>query len=262
DPYAVYAKRVLGLRPLPALRPEPDAALRGQTLHAIVESWLGTKPDPAMSHDALKGRFLALTAAILEREVPWPAARAFWAARMARIADRIVTDELARLAEGRPVVVEKRGKLALGDMDLTLTAKPDRIDLLHDGRVMIYDYKSGKPPTDRQIAAFDKQLILEAAMARRGGFDALGPVDVAGLRYIQLGGEGETHPRDYSPALEEENWAGFGRLIAAYLAGDTGFTSMRAPEQTSYAGDYDHLARFGEWSLADAPQAERVGDHE
>ena len=34
---------------------------------------------------------------------------------------------------------------------------------------------------------------------------------------------------------------------------------MRAPEQTSYAGDYDHLARFGEWSLADAPHVEKVG---
>lgn len=259
DPYAVYAKRVLGLRPLPALRPEPDAALRGQTLHSIVEAWLGTRPDPGMTHAALKARFLALTAAILERDVPWPAARAFWAARMERIADRIVADELVRLAEGRPVIVETRGKVTLGGMDFTLTAKPDRIDLLHDGRVMIYDYKSGKPPTDKQIAAFDKQLILEAAMARRGGFDAIGPVDVAGIRYIQLGGEGETQIREHSPDLEDENWEGFVRLVAAYLAGDTGFTSMRAPEQTSYAGDYDHLARFGEWSLADAPHVEKVG---
>ena len=262
DPYAVYAKRVLGLRPLPALRPEPDAALRGQTLHSIVETLLDTRPEPGMSHAALKARFLALTAAILDREVPWPAARAFWAARMERIADRIVADELARLAEGRPVIVEKRGKVALPGLDFTLTAKPDRIDLLHDGRVMIYDYKSGKPPTDKQIAAFDKQLILEAAMARRGGFDALGPVDVAGIRYIHLGGEGETLPRDYSPELEDENWDGFLRLVTAYLTGNTGFTSMRAPEQTSYAGDYDHLARYGEWSLADAPHVEKVGDHE
>ena len=99
-------------------------------------------------------------------------------------------------------------------------------------------------------------------MARRGGFDALGPVDVAGIRYIHLGGEGETLPREHTPELENENWEGFVRLVASYLAGGTGFASMRAPEQTSYAGDYDHLARYGEWSLADAPHAEKVGDHE
>ncbi|WP_347138119.1 double-strand break repair protein AddB [Paracoccus sp. SSK6] len=261
DPYAVYAKRVLGLRPLPALRPEPDASLRGQTLHSIVEAMVRSNPAPDTPPAVLKAQFLRLTAEVLVREVPWPTARAFWAARMERIADRIVADELARLSEGRPIVVEKRGRVALAGMDFTLTARPDRIDLLGDGSVMIYDYKSGKPPTDKQIAAFDKQLILEAAMARRGGFDALGPAEVAGIRYIQLGGEGETHHRDHSPELEAENWDGFVRLVAAYLSGEIGFTSMRAPEQTSYAGDYDHLARYGEWSLADAPRVERVGDH-
>jgi ATP-dependent helicase/nuclease subunit B len=261
DPYAVYAKRVLGLRPLPALRPEPDAALRGQTLHSIVESLLKTHPAPDTSPAQLKADFLRITAEVLETEVPWPAARAFWQARMEGIADRIVADELARRAEGRPQVIENRGKVALAGMEFRLTAKPDRIDLLNDGQVMIYDYKSGTPPSDAQIQHFDKQLILEAAMARRGGFDALGPVDVAGIRYIQLGGEGKTHDRKYAPDIEGQNWDGFVRLIAAYLTGGTGFTSMRAPEKTSYAGDYDHLARFGEWSLADLPRTEKVGDH-
>ena len=259
DPYAVYAKRVLGLRPLPPLRPEPDAALRGQTLHSIMESLIASNPAPDTPPDLLKARFLSLTAEVLAREVPWPAARAFWTARMERIADRICADELARLAEGRPVVVEKRGRVALPGMDFVLTARPDRIDLLGDGRVMIYDYKSGKPPTDRQMASFDKQLILEAAMVRRAGFDAIGPAEVAGIRYIHLGGEGETHPRDHSPDLESENWDGFVRLIASYLSGEVGFAAMRAPEQMGYAGDYDHLSRYGEWSLADAPRPERVG---
>lgn len=259
DPYAVYAKRVLGLRPLPPLRPEPDASLRGQTLHSIVEALIATNPAPDTPHHELKARFLSLTAGILERDVPWPAARAFWAARMERIADRIVADELARLSEGRPVVVEKRGRVALAGMDFTLTARPDRIDLLHDGAVMIYDYKSGQPPSDKQIAAFDKQLILEAAMARRGGFDALGPAEVAGIRYIRLGGDGETQSRSYSPDLEARNWDGFVRLIASYLAGKTGFTALRAPEHVAHGGDYDHLARHGEWSLADAPRVEKVG---
>ena len=259
DPYAVYAKRVLGLRPLNPLRPEPDAALRGQTLHAIVEALLKSNPGPDRTAAQLKADFLRITAEVLENEVPWPAARAFWQARMEKIADQIVADEVARMQQGRPVVVERRGRVSVPGMDFTLTAKPDRIDQLNDGQVMIYDYKSGTPPTDAQIRHFDKQLVLEAAMARRGGFDALGPADVAGIRYIQLGGEGKTHPRDHSAQIEGENWDGFVRLIAAYLSGGTGFTAMRAPEKTSYAGDYDHLARYGEWSLADQAEPEKVG---
>ncbi|WCR00573.1 double-strand break repair protein AddB [Paracoccus aestuarii] len=260
DPYAIYAKRVLGLRPLPPLRPGPDA-LRGQTLHAIVEALLNSHPAPNPPPERLRDDFLRLTDAVLARDVPWPAARAFWAARIARIADRIVADELARLAEGRPMVVENRGRVPVAGMDFTLTAKPDRIDLLNDGRVMVYDYKSGTPPSDAAIAKFDKQLLLEAAMARRGGFDALGPVDVAGIRYIQLGGEGATFPRKHDDALEGETWDGFVRLVASYLTGDAGFTAMRAPQLTTYAGDYDHLARFGEWSLTDPARPRKVGDH-
>ncbi|MCF3974395.1 double-strand break repair protein AddB [Paracoccus salsus] len=262
DPYAVYAKRVLKLRPLNPLRPEPDAALRGQTLHAIVERLLKSGPSACMPVTTLRETFLRITAEVLDDEVPWPSARVFWQARIEAIADRLVSDELVRLSEGHPQVIERRGAVGVPGMDFRLTAKPDRIDLLRDGRVMIYDYKSGSPPTDAQIAHFDKQLILEAAMARRGGFDALGPVDVAGIRYIQLGGDGRTHDRAYSPQIEAENWDGFLRLIAAYLTGAAGFTAMRAPERTSYAGDYDHLARFGEWSLADAPQSGKVGDDE
>ncbi|MDB6178114.1 double-strand break repair protein AddB [Paracoccus sp. Z330] len=262
DPYAVYAKRVLKLRPLNPLRPEPDPALRGQTLHRIVEELLKSKPTAETPPDKLKGDFLDITARVLEQDVPWPSARAFWQARIARIADQIVSDEIERLAQGQPHIVEARGAVTTPAMDFKLTAKPDRIDLQNDGQAMIYDYKSGTPPTDAQIEHFDKQLILEAAMARRGGFSDLGPVDVAGIRYIQLGGDGKTHERSYSFQFETENWEGFLRLIAAYLRGEAGFTSMRAPTKTSYAGDYDHLARLGEWSLADPAIPEKVGDDE
>ncbi|WP_408592955.1 double-strand break repair protein AddB [Paracoccus marcusii] len=261
DPYAVYAKRVLGLRALPPLRPQPDASLRGQTLHAIVEALLHSRPTPDTPPEVLRDRFLALTDRVLADEVPWPAARAFWSARIARIADRIVADELTRLVEGRPMVVEHRGKVPVADLGITLTAKPDRIDLLTDNRVVVYDYKSGTPPTDAMIRHFDKQLMLEAAMARRGGFDALGPVDVAGLRYIQLGGEGKTHPREHDDLIEAETWDGFVRLLRSYVTGEAGFTAMRAPQSTSYAGDYDHLARYGEWALTDAAAPRKVGDH-
>ena len=127
---------------------------------------------------------------------------------------------------------------------------------------MVYDYKSGKPPSDAQMAHFDKQLVLEAAMARRGGFDAIGPVDVAALRYIQLGGDGKTHPRQFDAQMEQENWEGFIRMIGTYLRGEAGFTALRAPELVQYSGDYAHLSRLGEWTPADEAQPERVGSHE
>ena len=77
-----------------------------------------------------------------------------------------------------------------------------------------------------------------------------------------MGGDGATHERDFSALIEKQNWDGFLRLVASYLTGGTGFTAIRAPELRAYAGDYDHLARYGEWSLADDPQPGRVGHDE
>ena len=262
DPYAVYARRVLGLNRLPPLRAEPDPAERGNVLHAIVQGFLqarGDATDPA----TLKAVLMRKTDEVLEAEVPWPSARLFWRARIAGIADQLVKDESARLRAGSlPTVIENRGKAVVAGFDFVLTARPDRIDTLPDGRVHIYDYKSGKPPTDKQIAHFDKQLPLEAALAERGAFDKLGQAEVAGISYIQLGGEGATEPRDFPLGFADQTWDGFVALITKYLQGERGFTARLAMEQSSHGSDYDHLSRLGEWSPTEPATPEKIGDHD
>jgi ATP-dependent helicase/nuclease subunit B len=90
--------------------------------------------------------------------------------------------------DGRPVLIEDRGKASLDDLDFRLTARPDRIDKLPDGsRLHIIDYKTGTPPSKKQQQAFDKQLLLEAAMAERGAFPGIGPARVARVSYVGLG---------------------------------------------------------------------------
>ncbi|WP_287886423.1 MULTISPECIES: double-strand break repair protein AddB [Paracoccus] len=260
DPYAVYARRVLGLRALDPLRPEPDAAERGNVLHHIMDRFLRGLPDLPETPQAMKARLLAITDEVLEAEVPWPSARLFWRARIAGIADRLMADEAERLSRGTPTVVEEYGEQGIPGLDFRLIARPDRLDRLHDGQVHVYDYKSGKPPTDKQIAHFDKQLPLEAAMVRHGAFRTLGPAEVEGISYIQLGGEGRTEPREFSAGFAEETWAGFVTLIRRYLGGERGFTARLAMERSDHASDYDHLSRHGEWDTTETPQPQRFGD--
>lgn len=259
DPYAIYARRVLGLSALDPLRPAPDAAERGMILHAIMDGFLRGLPDLPETAEAMKARLLSVTDAAL-RELPWPSARLFWRARIAGIADRLMADEAARLTEGRPVVIEEYGELPVPGLDFRLIARPDRLDLLTDGAVQVYDYKSGKPPTDAQIAHFDKQLPLEAAMVAHGAFRGLGATDVAGISYVQLGGEGRTEPRKFDAGLAETTWQGFVRLIRLYLAGERGFVARLAMERTDHASDYDHLSRHGEWDMTQPATPERFGD--
>ncbi len=76
--------------------------------------------------------------------------------------------------------------------------------------------------------------------------------------YIGLG----TTPRDQPAPLEETGasqvWAEFVTLMTCYLADDKGFTARRAMQSESDAGDYDQLARFGEWDATDTPVPEEM----
>lgn len=258
DPYAVYARRILRLRPLDPLTARPDARMRGETLHDIVAAFVRTRPAAETLAEA-EARLLAVTDEVLGRKVAWPSARRLWRGRIARIARAFVTAEATRAALGQPVVLEKGGSVLLDGGTFTLTARPDRIDLLADGRVHVYDYKSGSLPSAKQQRLFDKQLLLESAMAERGAFAALGPRIVEGATYVQLGGEGKEARVSIDAAILAETWTSLLRLVAAFDRRATGYTARRAVFGARISGDYDHLARFGEWDM-DTPSApEDVG---
>jgi len=258
DPYAVYVERILRLRPLDPLLPEPGAALRGLIVHQIIERFIRER-QPGETDEPARARLLALAEEVLEAEISWPGAQRLWLAKLARIADRFITAEAARQLRGEPVIIEQKGSVRLDMVDFTLTARPDRIDLLTDGRVHIHDYKTGKPPTPAQMKAFEKQLLLEAAMAERGGFAALGPRRVEAVSYIQLGGDGAERRYEIDAETTAEVWRDLNRLIAAYNRRETGYTARRALFERREAGVYDHLARHGEWQVGDAPGPEEVG---
>ncbi|MCJ8140827.1 double-strand break repair protein AddB [Falsirhodobacter halotolerans] len=254
DPYAVYARSILSLFPLDPLRHTPDARLRGEVLHKILEIFVREGPD-ATRKDA-RARLSATTDRVLDDLVPWPAARALWAARMDRAADFFLDQNAG---DGTPLVLDRdRGRMTLTGLDFTLTARPDRIDRLSDGRLHIIDYKTGTPPTAKQQAVYDKQLSLTALIAAEGGF-AFGPSEVARVSYIGLG----TNPKIEATEITDE-FLGQEReklhaLIGRYAHAEQGYTSRRALFESRLSQDYDHLARFGEWEMQDPSQPEDVG---
>lgn len=97
-------------------------------------------------------------------------------------------------------------------------------------------------------------------MAERGGFADLGPAEVALITYIGLGSTPKEVQTAITPELTEEVWQGLERLIARYQRRDTGYAARRAMFKDDFAGDYDHLARFGEWDLSDHAVPEDVGE--
>ena len=257
DPYAIYARNILRLFPLDPLQGEADARVRGETLHRIVERFVRERPDGEAA-EAGAARLTQITEAVLAEDVPWPAAQRLWRARMARLAPNFVAAETRRALVGRPAVLESEGSVPLENGLLTLTAKPDRIDLLDDGRAHVYDYKSGSLPSKSQQRSFDKQLLLEAGMVERGGFSALGARPVAGVTYIRLGGEGEEQETAADAALFAETWDGVLKLAERFADARTGYAARRALFGKKDKSDYDHLSRFGEWDIADPSTPEDV----
>ena len=73
-----------------------------------------------------------------------------------------------------------------------LTGRADRIERLNSGSYAILDFKTGTPPTGKQVRiGVAPQLTLEAAMLRHGAFREIAPgVSIRELVYIKLkGGE-------------------------------------------------------------------------
>lgn len=256
DPYAIYCRYVLRLRRLDPLRHEPDAALRGQILHLILESFVKDRPageDPAGG----RARLLETAARILGEQVPWPAARALWLSRLERAADFFLSVDSRD--GGTSVALEGKGGVAVAPLDFRLVGTPDRIDRLPDGRLHIMDYKTGTPPTQAMQKAFDKQLLLAAAMAERDAFAGLEGSEVARITYVGLGSKPKVEETEITPQITDEAWEGLIALVSHYARPGAGYTARRAVLKERFEGDYDHLSRHGEWDTTSPPSPETVG---
>ena len=256
DPYAIYAKHILRLKPLDPMIQSPDAPLRGTLVHKILEQFIRQSLDnPAdLTRDAL----LKIAHETLRVDAPWPTARLMWIARIERVADWFLTQEIARRRIATPVVFEKeaRGSVTISDLNFTLRGYADRIDRDENGAVYLYDYKTGKPPSKPEQAKFDKQLLLEAAMIEAGGFEAIGPADVSRAVFIGLGSKPEDIEAPLSAEPPDKVWAELKLLVAAYQDTEQGYTARRMLQKDSDKGDYDQLSRFGEWDNTVDPTPE------
>ncbi|CCG42615.1 double-strand break repair protein AddB [Magnetospirillum molischianum] len=253
DPYAIYAKRILKLTALDPIDADASAAEYGSMVHLVLERFVNAfphrlPPDPT-------AELIAIGRAVFAEAVASPSVWAFWWPRFVAIAGWVAEREAERRPELESIHAEVRGELEIDAPagPFTLIAKADRIDRRKDGALELIDYKTGQPPTIREVAAgYAPQLPLEAAIAHRGGFAGIPAAETARLLYWRLkGGEpgGEERPAGADAAtLADEALDGLRALIAVFDDPNTPYAARPHPEHAPKYSDYLHLARVREWA--------------
>ena len=253
DPYAIYARHILRLRPVDDIDADPGAADKGTVIHDILDRFIAEHPGEVDA--AALDRLLALGAEAFQRFARVPGVMAFWWPRFERIAGWFVDNEITWRETATPLASEVSGELILKGPggDFILRAKADRIDRFGDGELAIIDYKTGNIPSERQVAAgLRPQLPLETLIAEAGGFAGVASAAVHELAYWKLdGGEpaGERRVlKKDAGELAADAKAGLLELIAEFDNPETPYHALPRPEARPVWNDYAHLERIQEWS--------------
>jgi ATP-dependent helicase/nuclease subunit B len=266
DPYTIYAKYILRLNPLDPVDMPLSAADRGSAIHDALGEFTqtfatGLPDDPAR---ALRGIGEKYFAPLMER----PEARALWWPRFQRIARWFADWEMLRRGNVARIDAEIRGEIPIAldnERTFVLSARADRIERRDDGSFAILDYKTGQPPTGKQVRmGLSPQLTLEAAILREGGFaDIPAGSSVSQLAYIRLSGnnppgeqkllELKIRPSDQPQPPDvaaDEALTKLEALIRAFENESQAYTSLNLSMWSNRYGSYDDLARIKEWSAA------------
>ncbi len=255
DPYAIYARKILQLYPLAELDEETDASQFGDIVHHGLAAFFGSNPDFDATN-APERLTLALQTAMRERR-PRAALQHWWEARLQRIAWWIVEAEQARRKKhGKPreIGLELSGIMKVGHQ-FTLKGRVDRIEQRADGDIFIMDYKTGAPPSAKQVEAGSApQLPLEAVMAQAGAFGINFQSKVAELAFWQLSGRhlaGNEKPifpkSDSLQHVIEAASSQLPLLFEKFARSETPYLAAPHPDRSTYDDPYLGISRRHEW---------------
>lgn len=251
DPYAVYARRVLGLKPLDAHAQPPGPREFGIVVHDVLEAFV--RVWPRRLPDDPEAELLRVAQKHFQGVAHDLDVMALWWPRFAAMIGRFAANEAERRRDSVDIKVELSGELTFPAPagDFTLKGRVDRIDVLGDGSVSVSDYKTGDPPSGKQAKiGLAPQLPLLAWMAEEGVFEGLGPATCHAIIYIPLKEKATDKVIASGTDLTELVAVTAGRLrelVAKYDRPNRPYVPHLIIQTLRGVRPYDHLARVGEW---------------
>jgi len=273
DPYAIYAKRILKLRPIDRPNEPVEARQRGTAIHKSLERFVtedvplgdeGTRRLTGLLEQALAATHLSPAQMALQRPL------------LPGMAAGYVTFEADRRTARPRLRIEQKGTFTFSAPhgDFTVTAQADRLEVREDGVTPggadIIDFKTGGHASVKQVlAGFYPQLTLTAAILKRGGFAGIeAGTTVGDMVYVRLSPDKTAvRPvRDKAASNDDLAEIALARLktrIVAYDNPKKGYKSWTAPQfLKGRGGDYDQLARLYEWYVLGDDEASEAEEAE
>ena len=253
DPYSIYGKHVLKLRPLRDLGQALGAGEFGSAIHLGIENYLTDNTPPFTEADQVK-LITAFETAFADYGYT-PEVIAKEKARFETITVALHAELNRRYANGFDIVgQEVWGEAKIPDRDFTIRGKMDFVERNTEGYGFV-DFKTGTPASDNEVAAgFDPQLPLAAFIADVGGLKDLPAASTVELGYMQVKGSNDGF--DYKKvgkkkSIEElttDSLETLQKLIDRYDDPTTPYESQVRAKYTNSWSDFDDLARRGEWA--------------
>ncbi len=249
NPYAVYARYILQLRPLNELESFDMKSGYGTALHAAFQE-LVSENDLTVQKAVQKITDHLVAAGCNQTDL------AYNKTKIEKSAAFFVQTQTRMKSKIKKTITETSGAYSFPLCDgtlFTLTAIADRIDKMNDGSYEIIDYKTGSLPTAISIQrGINSQLPLEGLILKQNGFqDYSDNPDKINFSYWHItgkdtGGEIKEINEKTDQDFIQEAKEGVQKLINAYQ-NDTRPYEAHLMEKVITYDDYEHLARVKEW---------------
>ncbi len=250
NPYEIYAKKILKLRPQNDLIVPLDAKMFGNIVHKILEEYVQL-PQIQKTLQALQ----SIADKQLEASIANTHLAPVWKPCIDVIIEHfhMINTQIEQSFD--TYLTEKEGKInfTIAGREYTILSVADRIDSdKSNGNKVIYDYKTGKPPTAKAIEEFiEPQLWIIALILNKGGFKNSKEMTIEALNYwpINIKREMKTssklHGEDIIATGLIEIEEKLVQLLTLYSDVETAYLS--SPYGAVEYNDYAHLARESEW---------------
>ena len=259
NPYAIYARYILRLFPLPALENQPKHAIFGTLIHQVLHDFLDAHP-----YSTDKKELITMANNIFENSNLSNPDKALLRIKFEHIAAFII-EQQQYAHQIKKVYPEEKAfvDFQINNQSFRLEGTADRIDLMKDNTIRLVDYKTYQSSllgTKSVKEGMAPQLALEALILKNGGIPALTDKPINTLTYWFLSNKEKesyvknilTTEQEISDLLDTTK-DGLYRIISAFQNPETAYEVYPSPQMTNKTqkdkyDDYAHLARRQEWT--------------